>query len=224
MDIKIKICCIKSPAEAQMAITAGANAIGLVSAMPSGPGVISELEISAISSVIPIEIDTFLLTSKQNVDDLVAQHKRCGTTAIQLCDSLPSRDLKKLKQRLPNVDLVQVLHITGPEVFDQACELEPFIDVFLLDSGNPAAELKSLGGTGCTHNWQVSQNICQAVKVPVYLAGGLNPDNVAEAIATVKPYGVDVCSGVRTNDRLDKDKLAAFIWAVKIANQINLQG
>jgi len=224
MDIKIKICCIKSPAEAQLAITAGANAIGLVSAMPSGPGVISELEIAAITSVIPMENDTFLLTSKQNVEELVAQHQRCGTTAIQLCDSLQSRDLEKLKQQLPNVNLVQVLHVTGPEVFDQASELEPFIDAFLLDSGNPAAELKSLGGTGRTHNWQISRAICQAVKVPVYLAGGLNSDNVAEAIATVDPYGIDVCSGVRINDRLDKDKLVAFIQAVKIANQINLQG
>lgn len=192
----------------------GASALGLVSAMPSGPGVISEARIAEIAAQVPPHIATFLLTSKQSSDDIIAQHRRCRTTTIQLCDRLQQGSHAELKQALPGVELVQVIHISGPESFDEACAVAPHVDALLLDSGNPSAQVKTLGGTGRAHDWQFSAQICREIDKPVFLAGGLRPDNIAAAVQNVRPFGVDVCSGLRTNGRLDEGLLAAFFQAL----------
>jgi phosphoribosylanthranilate isomerase len=95
----------------------------------------------------------------------------------------------------------------------------PEVDALLLDSGNQSLPVKELGGTGRTHDWSVSRRIVEAAPVPVYLAGGLTPDNVGEAVRRVRPFGVDVCSGVRSGGRLDEARLAAFAAAVRAADQ-----
>ena len=111
--------------------------------------------------------------------------------------------------------IVQVIHVIGKESIEQALQVQDHVDAILLDSGNPKLAIKTLGGTGNTHDWQISRELVASVKVPVFLAGGLNAENVAEAINTVRPFGVDVCSGVRSNGKLDKQKLHAFMNAVK---------
>jgi phosphoribosylanthranilate isomerase len=85
----VKICCIKSSSEAAMAIAAGAAAVGLVAAMPSGPGVISEEEIAHIASHVPPPVATFLLTSENASKAIIAQQRRRRTNTLQLCDHLP---------------------------------------------------------------------------------------------------------------------------------------
>ncbi|MGH7711928.1 MAG: phosphoribosylanthranilate isomerase [Gemmatimonadaceae bacterium] len=203
--------------EANMAIAAGADAIGLVSAMPSGPGPIDEELICRIASYVPRAVGTFLLTSLTTAAAIVAQHGRCLTSTIQLVDRLEDAAHQAIRRALPGVRLVQVIHIAGPESIAEAREVEPFVDGLLLDSGNPKLAIKELGGTGRTHDWSVSAKLVAAVEVPVFLAGGLRADNVRAAIDQVRPYGVDVCSGVRTNGRLDQVKLDEFMSAVRAA-------
>ena len=210
----IKICCIASLDEARMAIAAGASALGLVSAMPSGPGVIADELIAQIAARVPPTIDTFLLTSRQRADAIVEQHRFCRTTTVQLVDHVPHDELARLRAALPGIRLVQVIHVTGEASIGEAVAVAPLVDAVLLDSGNPALQVKELGGTGRTHDWSLSRRIRDAVGIPLFLAGGLRPANVGDAIAAVQPFALDICSGVRSDGRLDAAKLAAFVSAV----------
>ena len=210
---ELKICCISSHEEAHLAIESGADILGLVSAMPSGPGVIAEELIASIAASVTVQ--TFLLTSLCDAEEIIAQHRRCGTTAIQLCDALPPGRHARLREALPDVRLVQVIHVTGDASYDEAMAAARDVDALLLDSGNPALRIKELGGTGRVHDWSISRRISSAAGVPVFLAGGLRPENVAEALAITGATGVDICSGVRTDGRLDAEKLQRFIAAVR---------
>jgi len=211
---RVKICCIQDEAEAWMAIRHGASALGLVSEMPSGPGVIGEAAIARIASCTPPGVTSVLLTSRQDVPGIVAQQRRLGTGALQLCDELPKGAHAELRAALPGIALLQVIHVTGPESLDQAQVLDRDVDAILLDSGDPRLPVKRLGGTGRCHDWTLSRRIREAVPVPVFLAGGLRPDNVGPAIEQVAPYGLDVCSGVRRDGRLDPALLASFFLAL----------
>jgi phosphoribosylanthranilate isomerase len=212
---RIKVCCIANAAEARMAIDAGADALGLVSAMPSGPGVIPEHTIAEVARLVPPPVATFLLTSLQQVDAIIAQHQRCRTGVIQLVDRLTQGTHSELRAALPGIAIVQVVHVTGPEAVDEALAAAPEVDALLLDSGNSALATKSLGGTGRIHDWGLSAKIREAVAVPVFLAGGLRPENVRQAIDEVGPWGLDLCNGVRTDGWLDSAKLDRFMAAVK---------
>ena len=210
----VKICCIADLGEARLAIGAGASAIGLVSAMPSGPGPIEEAEIARIAAAVPRPTETFLLTALTDADAVAAQVRRCGTTAVQLVDALEEAELRRLRRLLPGIRLVQVIHVTGPESVDEAREAAPLVDAILLDSGNPGLAVKELGGTGRVHDWATSRRIRDSIGVPVLLAGGLHPGNAREAFDRVQPAGLDVCSGLRPNGRLDAVKLQAFFHAL----------
>ena len=210
----IKICCIASREEARLAISAGASAVGLVSAMPSGPGPIADSLIADIAAVVPPPIATFLLTCRQDADSIIEQHAVCRTSTLQLVDSMAPAELERLRARLPGIRLVQVIHVGGEESIDEARMIAPFVDALLLDSGNQKLAVKELGGTGRVHDWRISRRIRDAVDVPLFLAGGLNAGNVAAAVAAVQPHGVDVCSGVRTDGKLDAAKLHAFVAAL----------
>lgn len=216
---RIKICCIQSLDEARMAIDAGASALGLVSAMPSGPGVISETRIAEIAAFVPPPIATFLLTSLQDVELIIAQHARCCTNTIQLCDHLKIGTPEDLHAAMPGIKIVQVIHVTGEESIAEAMLIAPHVDALLLDSGNQKLTVKELGGTGRTHDWEISRKICEAVRVPVFLAGGLNSNNAAEAFRQVRPFGLDICSGVRTGGHLDQKKLLEFFSSLNSINE-----
>jgi phosphoribosylanthranilate isomerase len=207
---RVKICCISSIEEAWMAIRYGASALGLVSEMPSGPGVISEELIAEIAAVVPPGVATFLLTSKQNAVEIVAQQRRCGVNTIQICDRLEQGTYDEMRRAMPGISLVQVIHVGGEESLEEAALVAPYVDAILLDSGNQALSVKELGGTGRAHDWSISLRIRERLHVPVLLAGGLNAHNVREAIEQVGPFGVDLCSGVRTDGQLDEGKLSAF--------------
>jgi phosphoribosylanthranilate isomerase len=200
-----------------LAIEHGASALGLVSEMPSGPGVISEDLIAEIAATIPPAIGSFLLTSKQDVASIVQQQQRLGVNTIQICDRLPTGDHRDLRDALPGISLVQVIHVTGPESVAEASAVAPFVNAILLDSGNQSLPVKELGGTGRTHDWTLSRRIRESVEVPLFLAGGLNASNAADAVRQVGPFGLDVCSGVRTSGELNDAKLNAF-FAGALAN------
>lgn len=213
--IHIKICCIRSVEEARLALSLGAYALGLVSEMPSGPGVSTEAEITHIISQLPAETRTFLLTCRQEVLEIVEQQHRTGANTLQLVDALPSGSHALLRELLPEVRFVQVIHVQGEASLEEALSIAPEVDALLLDSGNPSLAIKELGGTGRVHNWEISRRICAESPVPVFLAGGIRPDNICEAIERVQPYGIDLCTGVRTNDRLDPEKLQHLFDSVR---------
>ncbi len=211
---RVKICCMGSVEEARLAIRYGASAIGLVSAMPSGPGPIPEELIAGIARTVPPGIDTFLLTCKQTAEEVIDQQRRTNVTTIQLVDQFPIEEYAVLKSQLPGIRIVQVVHVLDDQAIEYASTVAPHVDAILLDSGNPSLTIKELGGTGRVHDWSISKKIRDAVAVPVFLAGGLRPENVREAIHAVYPFAVDVCSGVRTDNKLDEEKLARFFAAL----------
>jgi phosphoribosylanthranilate isomerase len=212
----VKICCIASVEEARLAHAAGAAALGLVSAMPSGPGVIGDERVAEIAAAMRgTAARTFLLTARTEATAIAAQHAAAGTTTLQLVDHVPHAELRRLRVLCPGVELVQVIHVTGPASLAEAAEVAPRVDAILLDSGNPALAVKQLGGTGRTHDWELSRRIRDAVfPLPLWLAGGLREHNVAEAVRTVQPHGLDICTGVRSDGRLDVARLGAFMAAL----------
>jgi phosphoribosylanthranilate isomerase len=212
---RVKICCIASIDEAALAIDCGASALGLVSHMPSGPGVIGDKLIADIAATVPPAIGTFLLTSRQSVAGIMEQQRVCRTNTIQICDRLTHGSHRELKDALPGISVVQVIHVTGSESIDEAEQVAPHVDAILLDSGNQKLAVKELGGTGRTHDWSLSKAIRDRIDVPVFLAGGLTPENVNQAIEGVAPFGLDVCSGVRTDGKLDGAKLKRFFAAIR---------
>ena len=218
MRTRIKICCISSRAEAEAAVAAGADALGLVSAMPSGPGVIAEALIAEIAATVPPAVGTFLLTSATEPGAIVDQQRRCGVNTVQLCDALATAAYPALKEAMPGVRLVQVIHVRGEDSVAEALDIAAMVDGLLLDSGDPTRAVKELGGTGRVHDWALSRRIVAASPCPVFLAGGLRAENVADAIRRVRPYGVDLCTGVRTDGALDSARLAAFMAAVAAAD------
>ncbi len=215
MPTRIKICCISSHEEARLATDYGANALGLVGPMPSGPGPIALPLIREIASAISPGVSSFLLTAETTYDWILDVYHQTYPHVLQLVDEVENMDVyTRLKETIPQVKLVQVIHVIGEESLDEALRIAPFVDGLLLDSGNPKLRIKELGGTGRVHDWRVSQKIVEQSGVPVFLAGGLSPENVREAIDHVNPYGVDICSGLRTNGKLDVRKVEAFVKAV----------
>ncbi len=218
MHPHVKICCIASRTEATIAINAGAHALGLVSAMPSGPGVIDETLIANIAHHIAHQqtrpTKTFLLTAHTAADAIIAQYQRCRTTTVQLVDHVAPAEIDAIRRVLPDVELVQVIHVRNENSIREAIAIAPRVDAILLDSGNQTLAIKELGGTGRTHDWSISRRIRDAVDKPLYLAGGLRPENVRAAVEAVAPYGLDICSGLRTNGVLDATKVTALFEAL----------
>lgn len=213
MRPRVKICCIGSVAEAWTAVRMGASALGLVSSMPSGPGVIPDERIAEIAAIVPPGVASVLLTSRQDGAAIVEQQRATGVNTIQIVDRLIHGTHHDLRQAMPGVALMQVIHVAGPESIDEAMAVVPHVNALLLDSGNPSLAVKELGGTGRVHNWEISRMIRERSPVPVYLAGGLKPENAAAAIRTVGPFGLDLCSGVRTDSALHEAKVTAFFEA-----------
>ncbi|MCF7826807.1 MAG: phosphoribosylanthranilate isomerase [Candidatus Marinimicrobia bacterium] len=211
----VKVCCIRSLAEAKMALQAGADLLGMVSEMPSGPGIISLEKIAGIVAGLPGQTKTILLSSKRSCKDILDQHNFVKTWGIQLVDTLPEIELKKLRKRRPKTYLIQVIHVRGKEAVGEALIYDNLVDSILLDSGNPHNPKRTLGGTGEIHDWQISREICARTSLPVFLAGGLKVENISEAINLVQPHGVDLCSGVRTHGNLDREKLISFMGCVR---------
>lgn len=214
MKPRVKICCISSVAEARLSIECGASALGLVGHMPSGPGVISDELIAQIAKSVPPPIATFLLTSETSAEAIIAHHQKVHTNTIQIVDALQEGTYQQIREALPHVKLVQVIHVIDEKTVEEAIQVSELVDAILLDSGNPNLQVKELGGTGRVHNWVLSRKIRNSIQIPLFLAGGLKARNVKEAIETVQPFGLDLCSSVRTNGLLDCAKLEKFFQQI----------
>ena len=207
MRTRVKICCIASPKEAMTAIAAGADALGLVSLMPSGGNDIPDAAIAEIAALAPPPVATVLLTAETKADAISAHIRVTNPTAVQIVAHIEPAESARLARLEPHVRRIQVIHVTGEEALDLIDVYTPHIHAFLLDSGRPAEKVPVLGGTGRTHDWAVSSCFAQASTRPVFLTGGLTAENVGDAIRQVRPFGLDLCSGVRTNGQLDPQSL-----------------
>lgn len=211
---RVKVCCIASITEARLAVSLGADALGLVGPMPSGPGVIDHATLQAIAAWTPPPVANFLLSQETAPAAIIDHARGAATDTVQLVDATTPETCRAVRAALPHLRIVQVLHVQGPEIIEEARRMAPHVHALLLDSGDPRAAVPTFGGTGKVHDWALSRRVVEAVDIPVFLAGGLNPGNVAEAIRAVRPFGVDVCSGLRVGGHLDGALLAAFMDAV----------
>ena len=213
--VQVKICCIQSPEEAETAVSFGAAAVGMVSEMPSGPGELPEATIREIADSLPSGAGTFLLTAVTDTDRLIEKVQTCGVNTLQLWDSLAPLDYVQLRMALPGVSIVQAIHVIDNSAVDEAIAAARLADALVLDSSNPQVPFRWESQSGRIHDWKISREITETVDCPVLLAGGLDPENIEYAVRTVRPYGVDVCSGVRTGDALDRRKVASFFEALR---------
>jgi len=219
MRTRLKICCIASVEEAELAIRYGADALGLVAKMPSGPGPIPDAAIHEIARWVPPPIASFLLTSETEAEAIVEHIRRTHVNTVQIVDDAVDPNIyPTIRQAVPAVKIVQTIHVQDESAIGQATEVSRYVDALLLDSGNPKAVLRTLGGTGQIHNWGISREIVRTTSRPVFLAGGINATNIAAAIQQVRPYGIDLCSGVRENGKLQPEKLAQLVAAFQLAN------
>jgi phosphoribosylanthranilate isomerase len=218
MRTRIKVCCIASCEEASMAISAGADALGLVARMPSGPGPIADERIAEITAMVPPPVATFLLASETTADAISAHIQATRPSTVQVVSHIAPAEAARLAEMEPHVRRVQVIHVEGPEALELLPAYSPYVHAFLLDSGRPNAAVAELGGTGRCHDWAISADFVKASERPVFLAGGLSSANVHDAIRQVRPFGLDLCSGVRSDGRLDAAKLKAFVLAADRAD------
>lgn len=218
MPTRIKVCCIGSVEEAQLAIDRGVHALGLVSEMPTSSGVIPDDLIREIAATVPPPVASFLLTSRTDPSAIIEHQQMTGVSTLQLVDRVSPKAMHRPKKELLGISLVRVVHVTGRDALAETAACSSVADALLLDSGTPDAEARSLGGTGRVHDWELSKRIIAQANCPVFLAGGLSPKNVGEAIRRVNPFGVDVCSSLRPTGRLDISLLDAFISEVSAAD------
>jgi phosphoribosylanthranilate isomerase len=169
---------------------------------------------------VPPGVASFLLTSETSAEAIADHAWRVAPTAVQVVSHISIGDASRLSGLLPaGMRYVQVVHVENETALDLIDDYASYVDGFLLDSGRPSLATPELGGTGRVHDWSISAAFVRRSPRPVYLAGGLTPANVAEAIHSVRPFGLDLCTGVRTDGRLDEAKLSAFFDAVIAADR-----
>jgi len=219
---RVKICCIASPGEAELAAAAGADLLGLVGPMPSGPGVIDEAATRDIAAGVPPWAAPVLLTACEMADDIAEHAARVGVRTVQVVNHIAPETHARLARSAPGLARLQVIHVEDEGALGLIDAYAPHVTAFLLDSGRPSAG--ELGGTGRVHDWRISAEFARRAPRPVFLAGGLTPDNVGEAIRQVRPAGVDLCTGVRVEGELDPARLSAFMEAVQAADRLKDHG
>lgn len=222
--MRIKICCIRSEHEALLAIRGGAHALGLVGEMPSGPNMLSDALIRKIVDSVPPTYTTVLLSSRTDPDSIVEHQKATRANALQLVGQVSPGTLRAVKAGLPGISLFKVIHVEDERSIALALSFSDVADALLLDTGSPNALAPELGGTGRTHDWRISREIVRSCPKPVFLAGGLDSRNVEEAIQTVRPFGIDVCSGLRPEGTLDERALQDFVARARSASQARAPG
>lgn len=198
--------------EAEAAARAGADLVGVVGPMPSGPGVLDPDACAVIAKAAPAWVTPVLLTASETAEAIADDVLKAGVRAVQIVRPVDPEVHRALNGLLPGVRRIQVIHVEDASALGQIPVYAGRVDAFLLDSGSPLND--RLGGTGQTHDWSVSAEFVRRTAAPVFLAGGLTPDNAARAMIQVRPFGLDICSGVRMDNRLDPEKLAALMAAV----------
>ncbi len=208
--MKVKICGIKTERDLGMAVNAGADAVGFITEVPvDSPRKISLDEASRLILKVPMFVTPVLVIMPENAEQAIQMIHKAKPGAVQVHNSLAISELKKIRET--GVKLIKTIPVpqsaeTGGLII-QVSELSGIADAVLLDT---VLDGKA-GGTGTPHNWDVSSEIVLHAGIPVILAGGLNAENVRDAVRIVRPYAVDTASGVETDGRKDEQKVMDFI-------------
>lgn len=213
---RLKVCCISSVREARLAVDCGVDALGLVGQMPTGPGVIDDELAREIARSVRLPVTAILLSSRTTAQDIIDHARFVGVNTVQIVRHVAPSVHARMAQLAPWLRRLQVLHVEDESVAALATAYEPLVDAVLLDSGRPKES--ELGGTGRVHDWTLSAKLVAASNRPVFLAGGLTHMNVGVAIESVRPFALDVCSGVRSGGQLDRGRLDAFVAAARSAD------
>jgi phosphoribosylanthranilate isomerase len=211
--MRVKICGMRRVEDALAAVLAGADAVGcLVGLDYASPDRVDPAVARVIFESLPPFIARVLVTHRTGLADVTALMRESGATVAQLHGEFPTVAISALREALPYATIVKSVHVTGEETIAAAVAASRVADAVLLDTKARGR----IGGTGVTHDWSISARIAAATSKPVILAGGLTPDNVAEAVAHVRPYAVDVNSGTRGADGFkDHAKIRAFVAAAR---------
>jgi phosphoribosylanthranilate isomerase len=214
--MRVKVCGIRKIEDALNAVKFGADAVGLlVGQKHSAKDFIDEGTARSIVEKLPPFCSSVLVTHLTDNDKIISLAKFIGTTTIQLHGDSTPEDVMYIRQRLPGVKLIKALHVVDENSIKNGRPYLDVIDAILLDTINVSTD--QVGGTGLTHDWNLSREIVLMYGVPVILAGGLNPDNVQQAIKAVNPFGVDANSGTKGLDGFkDINRLKAFIRNAKM--------
>ncbi len=213
LRMRIKICGIRRQEDALAAVAAGADAIGCLVALDyAAPDRVRPADARAIFAAVPPFVARVLVTHRTALGDVIELTRESGATVVQLHGEFPLVAISALREALPYAAIVKSVHVTGEDTIDAALAAGRVADAILLDTKSRGR----IGGTGTTHDWSISAKIAEASPKPVILAGGLTPDNVAGAIARVRPFAVDVNSGTRGADGWkDHEKIRAFVDAAR---------
>ena len=213
--IKVKICANKSIEEAKMSIDAGADIIGiLVGQEHTSNDFVDKYTAKEIADFAKGKCDISLVTHLTNAEDIIGLTNFIGNNVIQLHSDIEEIEVEKIKKELQNVKLVRLIHVSVDGEICTNYKKIKYADYYLLDSFN--LKTNQVGGTGLTHDWNKSRELIKILDKPTFLAGGLNPNNVADAIKQANPYGVDVSSGCKNDNGIkDKEKVKLFIKNAK---------
>src|SRR5215470_18403913 len=217
MTVRVQLAGVSSLEEALAAERAGADALGFTVRLPTGVhDDLTEAKARSIIAALPPFITSVAITYVDTAREATDLCRYLGVAALQLHGAFPVRELELLRVALPHLKVIRAVHVTGMEAIAQARALERRVDALILDTFDPLTGRS--GATGKTHDWNISRQIVAATRMPIILAGGLTPDNVAAAIHSVGPWGVDVHTGVEDPDgRRNFEKIRAFIEHAKSA-------
>jgi phosphoribosylanthranilate isomerase len=213
--VRVQIAGVSTLDEALAAEQAGADALGFTVRLPTGVhDGLTEAVARGIIAALPPFIASVAITYVDTARAAVDLCRYLGVSALQLHGPFPTQELPLIRAALPHLKLIRAVHVTGPQAPAQARALERRVDALILDTYDPVCDRH--GATGKTHDWAISRQIVDQVRTRVILAGGLTPDNIAEAVRAVRPWAVDVHTGVEDADgRRNFDKLRAFIERAK---------
>jgi len=211
--LRVKICGNRTPEEVSLAVSLGADAVGLiVGVRHKSEDALTPERAAHMLALIPVFVSSVLVTHLVSAEEVLALYDKVPTSTIQLHDAISEAEIEAIRRRLPWVRLIKAVGVKDGSAIDVARRFEPLVDAILVDTHTS----DRIGGTGITHDWSISRDIVRAVRCPVILAGGLTPENLANAVALVRPYGVDVNSGVEfPNGDKDPDREKAFIDLAK---------
>lgn len=207
--LRVKICGNRTSDDLALAGRMGADAVGLiVSPRHRTEDAIAPATAAALLRDVPVFVNSVLVTHLLTAPEVLELHRTVPTSTIQLHDAIAPAEVEAIRRAIPHIPLIKAVGVTDEGAIEVARRFERYVDALLLDTH--AGD--RIGGTGIVHDWSISRRIVAAVNKPVLLAGGLRPENIVQAIQEVRPYGVDVNSGVEfANGEKDPERVREFI-------------
>ena len=212
--MRVKICGTATFADLDCAVAAGADAVGFLMGITHVTQDAGTPETAAaMVATLPPFIVPVAVTHLTKPSDLIRIVELSRCTTLQIQDMVTPDDIAEVREALPYLRIMKAVHVMDESAITTAKYFSDTADAILLDTRTA----DRIGGTGITHDWNISAKIVKECSCPVILAGGLTPENVTEAITRVRPYAVDVHTGVKKNGVRDAERTRAFVANARTA-------